>query len=392
MAQATSLPGRPQHAPNTPEGTVQPMRLVLAAAVSAAAALAQAALAAPTPQTLYERSRGTIAGFAQDGSQIAWFAPNEKRCNVVHVLSLANGIKVDLPAEGPNPNVTCLWPVTPPIGLALARDTSTVVWTLREMAPLRFDYLVGASVGDRRERRYQQLAHTSSGAGLWLGGVAGDDSSLVYGVTSVDYEDEAGCLAGTGSCAMKKVGGGVYRIAGRPQAPKLVPGTGAATAVAVSGGTLAYIQADTIAKGGRPVSGDDLPIAVVDIATGQTIASIQPQGPPVALALSPHVLATLEQTPLGLRLVWYDPATGVSEGSAAVSPAASPELALSDRLAVYRVGRSIRAVDLATARIRILATAAADPIGLSLEGSRVAWAENPNGRGRIRAVYVSGRG
>jgi hypothetical protein len=191
---------------------------------------------------------------------------------------------------------------------------------------------------------------------------------------------------------MKKVGGGVYRIAGRPQTPKLIPGTDAATAVAVSGGTLAYIQADTIAKGGRPVSGDDLPIAIVDLATGQPIASIQPQGAPVALALSQHVLATLEQTPLGLRLVWYDPATGVSEGSVALSPAASPELALSDRLAVYRVGRSIRAVDLATARIRILATAAADPIGLSLEGSRVAWAENPNGRGRIRAVYVSGRG
>jgi hypothetical protein len=369
------------------------MRLVLAAAATAAAALAQSAHASPTPETLFARSQGTIAGFAQDGSQIAWFAPNDKNgCNVVHVLSLANGIKVDLPAEGANRNVTCLWPVTPPVQLALARDTSSVVWTLREMAPLRFDYLVGASAGDRRERRFQQLAHTSRGAGLWLGGVAGDGSSLVYGVTSVDYVDEAGCLAGTGSCAMTKTGGGVYRVVGRPQTPKLVPGTGPATAVAVSGGTLAYVPADTIAKGGRPVSGTNLPIEVVDLATGQEIATAEPQGAPVAVALSQNVLATLEQTPLGMRLAWYDPTTGTATGSVAVAPTIAPELALSDRFAVFHVGRSIRAVDFDTGRIRTLATAATDPIGLSLEGSRVAWAENPKGRGRIRALYVSGRG
>jgi hypothetical protein len=191
---------------------------------------------------------------------------------------------------------------------------------------------------------------------------------------------------------MTKSGGGVYRIAGRPQMPTPVPGTGPATAVAVSGDTLAYVPADTIAKGGRPVSGTDLPVEVVDLATGQEIATVEPQGAPLAVALSQNVLATLEQTPLGLRLAWYDPTTGTATGSVAVAPSTASELALSDRFAVFRVGRSIRAVDFNTGRIRTLATAATDPIGLSLEGSRVAWAENPKGRGRIRAVYVSGRG
>jgi hypothetical protein len=32
------------------------------------------------------------------------------------------------------------------------------------------------------------------------------------------------------------------------------------------------------------------------------------------------------------------------------------------------------------------------PIGVSLAGSRLAWAENVNGHGRIRALYVNGRG
>jgi hypothetical protein len=368
------------------------MRLVLAAAATAAAAVAQAAPAAPRPVTLWGPAPVKVAGFAQDGSQIAWFASTANGCNVVHVQSLANGTNVDLPAEGANRNVTCLWDVAPPVGLAIARDSSSVLWTLRETAPLRFDYLVGADAGDRRERRFQQLAHTSRGAGLWLGGIAGDGSSLVYGVTSVDYEDEAGCLAGTGSCAMKKAGGGVYRVVGRPQAPKLVPGTEAATSVAVSGSTLAYVPAAAIAKGGQPVSGADLPIEVLDLVTGQPIASVQPEGTPVAIALSPHVLATLERTPLGLRLAWYVPSTGAPTGSVPVSAAASPELGLSDRLAVFRVGRSIRAVELDANRVRTLATAATDPIGLSVEGGRVAWAENPKGHGRIRAVYVNGRG
>jgi hypothetical protein len=31
------------------------------------------------------------------------------------------------------------------------------------------------------------------------------------------------------------------------------------------------------------------------------------------------------------------------------------------------------------------------PIGLSLEGNRVAWAENVKGRGRIRALNLSAR-
>ena len=64
--------------------------------------------------------------------------------------------------------------------------------------------------------------------------MSGDGSTLAYGVTSVDYQDEAGCLAGTDSCAMKIVqgGGGVYRVVGG-QKLRLVPGTTAAVAVAV---------------------------------------------------------------------------------------------------------------------------------------------------------------
>ena len=104
------------------------------------------------------------------------------------------------------------------------------------------------------------------------------------------------------------------------------------------------------------------------------------------------MLATLERTPLGLRLAWYDPATGVPSGSVPVAHAASPELTANDQLVVFHVGRSLHGVDVTTHRVRTLGTTAATPIGLSLEGGRLAWAENVNGVGRIRALYVRGHG
>jgi hypothetical protein len=367
------------------------MRVLLAAAVSlAAAAVSSAGATTPRTETLYSRASGTISAFAQDDRLIAWFTPDAKGCNAVHVRSVFNGLKVDLPKQRDSHNVTCRWNIRhSPVTLAIAGKTSNVLWTLHENSPLQFDYLVGAGAGDRRERRLQELAHTTRGNGLWFGGVAGDGTTLAYAVTSVDYEDEAGCLAGTHSCLMKIAGGGVYRVVGR-QRPKLVPGTThGAVALAAGGGRIAYVGTGSITKRGKPVAGADLPIQVVDAADGHVDSSVQPQGTPIAIALSAHVLATLERTPLGLRLAWYSPSSGLPIGSAPVAFATSPELTVSDKVVVFHIGRSIRAVEIATGRVKALITAAAPPIGLSIEGGRLAWAENLKHGARIRALHVS---
>jgi hypothetical protein len=366
------------------------MRLLIAAAVGLVAAVTPTASATPRTETLYARAGGPIAAFAQDGSLISWFAPRERSCNRVHMVSLVNPLKTVLPLQGGARNVTCRWNAIKPVWLAVASSASQVLWTLREDAPLPFDYLVGAGAGDktdRTERRYQEIAHTKRGAGLWLGGVAGDGAALVYGVTSVDYADEAGCLAGTGSCEMQMEGGGVYRVVGR-ETPKLIDGTDAAVTVAASGSTVAYVPAATVAKDGRPFAGADLPIEVVDIDGGGSIASVQPQGTPLAIALAPNTLATVERTPVGLRLAWYDSATGTPTGSVPLPDAASPEVSTNDRVAVYRIGRNLHSVDLATTRDTLIGRTAAAPIGLSLEGNRLAWAENVKSGGRIRALYL----
>jgi hypothetical protein len=368
------------------------MRTVLAALALAASGMHTVA-ASPQPKTLYLLpSHQQVAAFAQDGSYVAWLVPSSKGCNVVHVLALANGGQIRLPDESANAhNVTCRWEVVPPVRLALAAQADDVLWTLREPAPLPFDYVLGAGFTDPQERRFGEIAHGRNGTGLWLGGVAGSGRTLVYAVSSVAYIDQVACLAG-GSCRRKLIGGGIYRIIGDRNPPPLVPGTRATIAVTASGNRIADVQAAAVERDGTPVASASLPVEVRDADTGKVIARVVPRGVPEAVALSPTVLATLERSSLGLRIAWYDPDDGSPLGSVPVPTNASPELSAGGRLIVFRVGRSIRAVNVDSHKVLTLTKAAATPIGLSVQGSRVTWAENVRGRGRIRALFVGGRG
>ncbi|MES1246666.1 MAG: hypothetical protein ABUS54_03210 [Actinomycetota bacterium] len=371
------------------------MGSVLAAVAAAAAVLTHsAATASRTPTLLYHHA-GTVAAFAQDGPDVAWFEAGGTKCNTVHLLELTDGLHATLPDQNHH-NVTChfAWDPQRPVGLALAQKGGRALWTLPQQSPLQLDYLLGAGLaaGDRPERRFLEVAHTARGVGQWLGGISGDKGTLVYGVTSVDYEDEAGCLAGTNpdGCRLIKSGGGVYWINGRTA--QLVKNTGAAVAVAASGGAVAYVATGAIARDGQPVASADLPIDIRDVSSGDQISSVQPQGVPIALALSDRVLATLERTPLGLRLAWYDRTTGQPKGSVPVPKTTAPALTASDSLIVFHVGRSLRSVAVDSHRVRVLAKTPSKPIGLSLEGDRLAWAENARRQYWIRALYVSGNG
>jgi hypothetical protein len=366
---------------------------MLFAALGLAAIVVQAAAAAPRPQTVFRSPSGQIDAFAQDGSMLAWFAHGSKGCNTVWVFDLATAEQVLLPAQGTRTvNVTCDWNVRPPVRLAVDFKTTTAIWTLRERAPLRFDYLIGASFTNRLERRFQEIAHASRGAGLWLGGVAGDDGTLVYSVTSVDFADEVGCLSNPKAphaCAMK-VGnhGGVYRILGR-KTPRLIPGTTpGAMQVAVYKGEVAYVTTATLARDGRPVADAASPVTIRSVIDGALVSRLAPHGTPEALALSSRVLAALERTGGKLRLAWYNPASGRPLGSVAVPATTSPEISASGRLIVFHAGRTIHAVEIATRKARVVVRAAATPIGLSIEGSRLAWAENVGGKGRVQALQI----
>jgi hypothetical protein len=373
------------------------MRMLLGA-LALAASLAHTATHAGQVQTLYTSpAHQRIDAFAQDDGLVAWFTPGvAKACNAVWVWELGS-VKQQLPAQGSRyHNVTCTWqvPADSPVGLAVAANggSPALLWTLHEAASraVKFDYVLGATVAGPNERRFQQVAHTTNGVGLWLGGLAGSDGTLVYSVAQVQYKDQVACLStpsAPGACDFEVSGGGIYRVVGRKQ-PVLVHGAPPAIEVAASGNDVAYVAAGGANAAGQPLPSPDVPVEVRDVQTGALLASITPTGTPLAIGLKGNVLALLSRSGKGLSLDWYDVRTGDSSGSVTPPTQTAPELSVGESAIVFRVGRSIRAADIGTGQIRTLATASSTPIGLSVAGNRVAWAENVGGRGRIRALTL----
>ncbi|HEY8029200.1 MAG TPA: hypothetical protein VIE38_06785 [Gaiellaceae bacterium] len=375
------------------------MRTLLGALALAASILHSSARAGQV-ETLYTGpAHRTIAAFAQDDGLVAWFAPNSKACNDVWVWQLG-GAQQHLPAEGSGyHNVTCGWqvPAGSPVSLAVAENggSPALLWSLHESAAqsLKFDYVLGATVHDPRERRFQEVAHANHGAGLWLGGVAGSGSTLVYAVAQVAYKNQVDCLSAPkepGACDLKIAGGGIYRVVGR-KAPVAVKGAPASVAVAASGGDVAYVPAvGSSTTDGHPLASPNAPVEVRDAVNGSLLTSVSPNGTPVAIAISPTTLAVLSRSAGTVVLSWYDLPSGNDVRSVKVPAATAPELSAGDGTLVFRVGRSIRVVDTATRRVRAIAKAAATPVGLSIAGKRVAWAENLGDRARIRAITLAG--
>ena len=374
------------------------MRMLLGA-IAVAASFVHADTRTGQVQTLYmSPAHRTIAAFAQDDGLVAWFTPGAKSCNAVWLWQLG-GARQHLPAQGAGyHNVTCDWQVPPssPVGLAVARNGGypSLLWTLHESAAqaLRFDYVLGATARVPEERRFQQVAHARRGAGLWLGGVAGSGNTLVYAVAQVAYKDQVACLStpkAPGACALKIVKGGVYRIVGRTT-PQFIGGTQPAVAVAAFGDEVAFVQATgTAVADGRPLASASVPVEVRNTLTGALMTSVTPRTAPIAIALSGSALALLGRSDTRFVLDWYEAKTGKPLGSLRLPKGAAPTISIGDHVIVFRVGRSIRTVNIDTNQVAAVATAAATPVGLSVAGDRVAWAENVGGRGRIRAITIA---
>jgi hypothetical protein len=377
------------------------MRMLLGA-IAVAASFVHADTHTGQVQTLYTSpAHRTIAAFAQDDGLVAWFTPGSKTCNAVWLWQLG-GAQQHLPAQGSGyHNVTCTWQVPPgsPVGLAVARNGGypSLLWTLHESAAqaLRFDYVLGATAAVPEERRFQEVAHARRGAGLWLGGVAGSGTTLVYAVAQVAYKDQVACLSTPktpGACALKIVEGGVggvYRIVGRTT-PQLIKGTSPAVAVAAFDHDVAFVRATGAAVAdGRPLASASVPVEVRNTLTGALMTSVTPRTAPTAIALSGSALALLGRSRTRLVLDWYEVKTGKPLGSLRLPKGAAATISIGDHVIVFRVGRSIRSVSIDTKHVAKVATAAATPVGLSVAGDRVAWAENVDGRGRIRAVTLA---
>ena len=346
--------------------------------------------AKPTAHTLRRSASGPIVAVAQDNTTAAWLTSSTKACNAVHLM--APGKKDRSLPQPSSPSMTCRWNVeNVPSGqsqLAVASKISTALWTLHENGPY-FDQVVAATAGGP-ERQIERLSHASDGTGDWLGGVAGSGRTLAYSWDDVEYIDPIACLSKGGKWCKEKIADGGIRLVTRttdsPGTP--LPGVGPAVLLAASAGRIAYVPATTV-HGGRPYTTANNTLQIVDATSGTLAGQASVHGFPIAMALSPHVLAVLttQGTPHD-RITWFSAADGTKLGSVVVSGGAAPQLATSDRLIVYRVGLLLRDVATRNGHIGKLVKTGQNYVGLSLAGGRLVWAENHNGAGRLRALSV----
>jgi len=344
--------------------------------------LAGTAAAAPPPagHTLRKSPSGPIEAIAQDGSSVAWLSSGSKTCNEVHVLTPDKPDRsLPQPSSG---SMTCRWDLSDGVPqLAFSAGISTALWTLHESGPAPFDYVVSAAVGGP-EKQIARLAHAGDGTGLWLGGVAGAGKTLAYSWDDVEYVDKLACLSG-GSCKMKVADGGIKLVSRTAVTP--LPHADPALQLAASAGRIAYIPATTV-KAGRPSPSANNVIDLVDAASGDLIGHPLVHGIPAAIALSPHVLAVLTQRGPHDRISWFSTTDGTQLGSALVSQRAAVQLAASDQLIVYRVGRTLYGVSTATGHIRALTNTGVNYLGLSLRKGLLVWAENHGATGELRGL------
>ena len=358
------------------------MRLLLASA--GLLVLAGAAVAGrPTAHTLRKSTGGPIEAVAQDGKVATWLTSSTKACNLVHVLSPGNTDRsLPQPSSG---SMTCHWDLTNgPSQLAVAAHLSTALWTVHEGGPAPFDWVLAASFGGS-ERQLHKYAHASDGTGDWLGGVAGAGRTLAYSWDDVEYVNPSACLGG-GSCKQKIADGGI-RIVTKTTDTAL-PGAGPALQLAASAGRIAYIPA-TIVKTSHPAATTKSFLDIVNVPDGDLVAQAFVRGVPIAIALSPNLLAVLT-TMYGPhdRISWFSTTDGTKLGSVLVSPQAATQLAASDQLIVYRVGRLLRGVSTRTGHSAKLVKTGQNYVGLSLAHGRLMWAENNGDTGRLRALSV----
>lgn len=119
------------------------------------------------------------------------------------------------------------------------------------------------------------------------------------------------------------------------------------------------------------------------------IVKYGPYGVPDAVSLAGPVVAVTTVLAGGRKQISvFDARTGTLRRSFAVPSATGPYLGLNRRWIVFSVGRTIRAIDLATNTRKILARLNGDPFDLSVLGRRVAWAENSHGHGIVRAILL----
>ncbi len=346
------------------------------------------------PRTLV-RTFGGIRAFAQDANTVAWAASEVDRYRV-RAKNLTTGKTVVMGDAGGYR----LW-LKPPT-LAVAGDR--VLWTKSWFGTRMYVDVKTATVAQESGRRYVPptfLLETSQnnecGADGYFAGAAGDGPTLVWAWTIYSPPGPDPCEAT--SYDRQIVGGGVVRvtskagavpapIAGIPGAAPMYSDEGSqvqARQVAVSLGRIAVLPSPAVVSSQLgwpyPRPAEDGPVEVHTVA-GALVYRVFPQGTVRQIALAWPWLVALVRRHDGSQSIERYGANGALLSTIPVAKAAT-DLGVGPGGTVFRVGTSIYVVR--GGKTVLLCRAKGTPIGLSVEGRRVAWAMNIKAAGLVVA-------
>ena len=278
-----------------------------------------------------------IASFAYDDGRAAWL---RRGCERVHVRTLATGRARSFATSG-----TC-----ESVGRIVGLTGGRAYWTRRIADGTR---LLSAALSDPVVRLLALYPFDGSDGDV-PGAHAGDEGVFALGGTT--------WIGGSATS------GWFQRFVWR-DARNTCPAPARAS-LAVAGPLVA--------------AADDVTAEVRDGQTCALLATVSTAGTIRALALGNGVLALLVEGVEGARRISrFDVDGGALLGRSAVPAATADRLDLARGRVAYHVENAIRVLDLATGTSRTAWKPARAPVGLSLEGRTLAWAENRNGRARV---------
>jgi hypothetical protein len=341
------------------------------------AASASASLPKQT-QSMLVSSRQPIYAFAQDGDRIAWVGGDAK----VRVRSLSARRTYVVGRVTPVERASSAI-------LALAGQRALWSWDAGGNSteyPLR----VGA-----RGRGPVEIAHLGGGLrgmgdGHDLVGVAGDGTTLAYAwVAETCPGQPGGCNVFDAPLVVD--GGGISIASWTPPTleffPAVLPAVPPPALFALTQGSVAVAPARATTPPGQwvPRVAEDGPVEVYDLA-GHLLLRVPFLGLVRDLALHGRTLAVLLERPDGTKVLERFAVPNPEFTAAAPVPRAATDVTAGSAGIVFRAGRDIYV--LRPGHAKLVARAAARPIGLSIEGRRIAWAENVHKHGRIDAVRL----
>jgi len=355
---------------------------VAALALSSGAGTGSSVRSKPVkPHTLVVAKR-PIYAFAQDGDAIGWSGADARvRVRVLSKRTTSVVGKID-PPERALASV-----------LALARRQALWAW---DSGGNDYETSIMRGAPGRPPSRVDVLegGFRGFGDGERFTGIAGDGERLGYGWVLEACVNQPHYLCDLctplGTCPLGVIGGGVSPVAAHASGQRpVVPGVPSPAVFALAQGRVAVAPARSPSPEGESVSqaAEDGPVLVYDFL-GRLVLRVQPPGLVRDVALSSRKLTLILELSNGTkRIQQYAVPSGTSLGGTQVAQGAQ-DLAVGSAGTIFRIGSNVYLLGSTAQKPRRVWRSKAQPIGLSIEGRRIAWAVNLKGRGRIVALTL----